>query len=256
MSHQLSHRLFDILKRIIRSKGLTYKDLSEKMHLSEPTVKRLFQERDCKLSRLSAICDVLDIQLIDLLDLESRSLVMPELLSIDVEQQLSQRRALLLFFLMLTMDIPIDVLKERNQLADSDIYQYLRELEKLELLELKEENHFRLLVSTPIKWRKDGPLQAVLVDINQRFIKETLITSGQEDFPFYSSSRMLSKKSAQRFYEEVVQLHHNFQKQSSLDQAFYPPSELTNFKFVATCKEMDLSKYFGIVKFKELQKTQ
>jgi transcriptional regulator with XRE-family HTH domain len=44
--------IFEALKRTLKAKGVTYRELAERMGVSEPTVKRIFHERNCKLDRL------------------------------------------------------------------------------------------------------------------------------------------------------------------------------------------------------------
>ncbi|TIU85390.1 MAG: helix-turn-helix transcriptional regulator, partial [Mesorhizobium sp.] len=55
--------IFEALKRTLKAKGLTYRTLAERMGVSEPTVKRIFHEKNCKLDRLMEICVAADVEL-------------------------------------------------------------------------------------------------------------------------------------------------------------------------------------------------
>ena len=57
--------LFSTLKQVLKSQGLRYRDLAELMDTSEPTIKRLFKEQDCKLSRLMDICKAIGVNFTD-----------------------------------------------------------------------------------------------------------------------------------------------------------------------------------------------
>ncbi|MER8700455.1 helix-turn-helix transcriptional regulator [Mesorhizobium sp. M1273] len=55
--------IFEALKRTLKAKGITYRVLAERMGVSEPTVKRIFHERNCKLDRLMEICTAAGVEL-------------------------------------------------------------------------------------------------------------------------------------------------------------------------------------------------
>lgn len=243
----LPFRLFGVLKQMLKAKGISYRELADKMGLSEPTIKRLFQERDCKLSRMLEVCDALGVSLADLMKLEEQVQVEPTLLPLELEKALAQQEGLMSFFLLLVTDFDAQTIAEHNQLTEVDCYRYLRELEKLELLRLGPERQVRLLVSKPIRWRTNGPLQQRLVEINQRFAGESLRNS--DHIAFYSTSRMMSEASAQRLSEEIDQLYKSFQKQASLDQAFYPKEKLAPYKMLVTMSPFDLASYFRVPPF-------
>lgn len=243
----LPFRLFGVLKQMLRAKGISYRELADQMGLSEPTIKRLFQERDCKLSRLLEVCDALGVSLADLMKLEEQVQVEPTLLPLELEEALAQHPGLMSFFLLLVTDFDVDTIAEHNQLSEVDCYRYLRELEKLELVRLGPQKQVRLLVSKPIRWRSDGPLQQRLVAVNERFAGESLRNS--DNISFYSTSRMLSKASAQRLAEEIDQLYRSFQKQAALDQAFYSKEKLAPYKMLVTMSPFDLAGYFRVPPF-------
>ena len=58
--------LIEALKRSLRAQGLTYRDLAERLKLSEAAVKRMFSKRAMNLLRLEEICEVLGIGLAEL----------------------------------------------------------------------------------------------------------------------------------------------------------------------------------------------
>ena len=55
--------VFEALKAHYRTRGLTYKDVAKALKLSEPTIKRIFSERDCTLTRLEQLCSVAQVDL-------------------------------------------------------------------------------------------------------------------------------------------------------------------------------------------------
>lgn len=238
--------LFASLKQVLKAQGLRYKDLAEKMNTSEPTIKRLFAEQDCKLSRLMEMCEAIGISFTELVELAANQTVYPTELSFETEQALASKPGLMSFFMLLVSEFDIDFIVERNQLSKQDGYLYLRELEKLELIRLRQDDSYYFLVNRPILWRLDGPLHSTLVSVNQGFIKESISRNNKEKYPFYSASRLLSPNSIKQLSQDIDNLYQSFQKQAALDQMFYPREELLPFKTVLTLGAFDLAKYFKV----------
>src|SRR5262245_51595697 len=51
-----SARIIEALKRSLKNRGLTYRDLARKVGLSEASIKRVFAEETFSLQRLEHIC--------------------------------------------------------------------------------------------------------------------------------------------------------------------------------------------------------
>lgn len=241
--------LFASLKQVLKAQGIRYKDLAEKMNTSEPTIKRLFAEQDCKLSRLMEVCEVVGINFTELVQLAANQPISPSELPLATEQALAARPGLMSFFMLLISDFDLDSILQHNQLSVQDGYLYLRELEKLELIRLRPDDSYYFLVNRPIAWRLDGPLHPILVKVNQGYIKESISQSNNEKYPFYSASRLLSPNSIKQLNRDVDSLYQSFQKQAALDQMFYPREALLPFKLVSTLGPFDLVKYFKVPAF-------
>jgi DNA-binding Xre family transcriptional regulator len=241
--------LFGSLKQILKAQKIRYKDLAELMNTSEPTIKRLFSEQDCKLSRLMEVCEVIGISFTELVELAAKQPITPTVLSLETEQVLASQPGLMAFFMLLVSEFDIESIIRHNQLSIHDGYRYLRELEKLELICLRQDNSFYFLVNRPIVWRLDGPLHPILVKVNQSFIKESISQHNSDNYPFYSASRLFNPDSIKRLNQDVDNLYQSFQKQAALDQMFYSSEELVPFKMVATIAPFDLVKYFQVPAF-------
>ena len=84
-------QILSALKKCLRAKGLTYRDVAAALELSEASVKRLFSEQSFSLKRLEEICRYLDMNLYDLARL-TRMHTDEEItvLSIDQEKALAE----------------------------------------------------------------------------------------------------------------------------------------------------------------------
>ena len=53
--------IVDVLKKLLKARGLTYRDLGRRLQLSEASVKRVFAHRTFTLQRLEQVCQAIDI---------------------------------------------------------------------------------------------------------------------------------------------------------------------------------------------------
>ncbi|MCG8611547.1 MAG: helix-turn-helix transcriptional regulator [Pseudomonadales bacterium] len=243
--------LFNALKQILKVQGVRYRDLAELLNTSEPTIKRLFQDQDCKLSRLIEICQMLGISFEDLLEVAANNPVQSKAIPLEIEQALASRPGLMAFFVLLVSDIDQTTIAEQNNLDATDVYLYLRELEKLGLIRLDPKDIVHFLVDRPIKWRLDGPLHSMLVRVNQQFVADTLSEHKVIGYPFYSTSRLFSTHSIKQLNDEVDRLYQRFQHQAALDQMFYPSEQLLPYKMISTIAPFELARYFEVPAFSQ-----
>ena len=246
--------LFDVLKRVLKAQGIHYRELADMMNVSEPTVKRMFQEQDCKISRLIEICDLIGLSISELVELDTKRTTEATLLSVETEQALADDKGLTSFFMLLVSQFDVETITEQNQLSKADAYLYLRKLEKLELIRLGRQDQVHLRVTRPIRWRLGGPLHKTLVEVNQRFIKQAMGPRKNEGI-FYSTSRLLSPQSIVRLTQEVDELYQRFQKQATLDQLYYPAGELKSYKLVSTIMPFEINQYFSVPAFEGIPKS-
>src|SRR5712671_7184974 len=64
-----AHLLVEALKKGLRQRGITYADVARSIRLSESSVKRLFLQKNPSLERVEQICQLMKIDLTDLLEL-------------------------------------------------------------------------------------------------------------------------------------------------------------------------------------------
>ncbi len=242
--------LFSALKQILKAQGIRYRDLAAMLNTSEVTIKRLFQEQDCKMSRLLDICEALGVSFSDLMRLADQAPAEPSELPFETEQALAEQPGLFSCLVLLLSGFDARAIAHYNQLSSADVYLYLRELEKLQLVRLGMKDSVHLLVNMPVRWRLDGPLHKTLVSVNQAFIGRAIGQEHDGDYPFYSTSRLFSQQSIRQLKDEIDQLYQRYQQQASLDQMFYPPDALAPFKMVTTMMPFDVPGFFAVPPFK------
>lgn len=151
--------LINALKRGLRAQGMTYRELAERLKLSEAAVKRMFSRRAMSLLRLEQICDVLGVGLAELgADAERGQAPMAQLEQRQ-EQALVDDPAL-----MLAMFLSI------NRWRQDDVMRHfaftlpqwtglLVKLDRLGIIELMPGNRARPLTARNFRWLVNGPME-------------------------------------------------------------------------------------------------
>lgn len=151
--------LVKTLKKYLKAKGLTYKQLAEEMELSEASVKRLFSKQTFSLERLEAVCRVLNIDFYDLALMDrERNQKTAKKLTIDQEQILVEDEKLLIFLYFLINGWTAQLIIEEYDYSEAEAVKMLIRLETLGILELHPNNHVRMLISKNEFWQTNGPL--------------------------------------------------------------------------------------------------
>ena len=76
------------LKQLLRQQRLTYKDIAQRLDMSEANVKRIFSNSSFTLDRLEEICQILNISLSDLFLISQKQIQQLTQLTAEQEQEL------------------------------------------------------------------------------------------------------------------------------------------------------------------------
>jgi len=224
--------LFGVLKQVVKTRGYTYAKLASAMNCSELTLKRLFKDKDCKMSRLQEICAIVGMSLADLVDMQERMSSSAQYLPRSTEQAMADDPKIFVFLLLLVSWLDIKRIAIECNLTESQIYQQLRALEKLGVIELQADNKVKYLVSLPIRWRLDGPLNGLIKQANMRYICHCIDEAANANYAFSSASRLMSAESAAQIQESLGQLKRDFDYLATQDQMFHPSDQLIHTKLV------------------------
>lgn len=172
--------LIKTLKRALKAHGKTYADVAEQLKLSEASIKRLFSEQRLSLQRLDEICQLIEIEISDLVqmmnDQGSHHL---SALTREQEQEIANDLELLLVTVCILNRWTLTDLMDYFQLTKAQCINHLAKLDRLRLIELLPNNRIRLLVAPNFKWQENGPIQHFFLEklgadfFNSRFRKES-----------------------------------------------------------------------------------
>ena len=203
-----SARLIDTLKRELKARGLTYRDLAERLELSESAVKHMFSTGNFSLRRLDEVCDVLELSIGDLVGISESQEPKIEQLSAEHESEIVSDPRLLLLAYCLVNYWTFDEVVARYDISPQQGLRYLRRLDRMKVIELQPGDRVRLLVANNFTWRKNGAIEKF-------FRKNVQNEFFSHDFNDESAIRivkngMLTKKSQMQLMERLKALGEHF----------------------------------------------
>jgi len=154
-----SARIIDTLKRQLKVRGMTYKALAERLELSESAVKHMFSTGNFSLRRLDDVCAILELDIGDLVDISESQEQKIEQLSEENEQAIVTDIRLLLVAYCLINYWTFDEIVARYDIEPTEGLKYLRQLDRMKVIELQPGDRVRLLIANNFSWRKNGAIE-------------------------------------------------------------------------------------------------
>ncbi|MCP4288746.1 MAG: helix-turn-helix transcriptional regulator [Gammaproteobacteria bacterium] len=154
-----STQLVVTIKQQLRRQGINYRQLAGALDLSESAVKQMFASGNMSLKRVDAICEVLKLELTDLVETMHANQPKMDQLNLKHEKELVEDTRLLLVAYCVVNYWTMQAIVERYQISGHECIQYLAKLDRMELIELLPGNRIRPLISKNFKWIEDGPIE-------------------------------------------------------------------------------------------------
>lgn len=172
-------QLIAVLKQTLKAHGKNYADVANYLNLSEASIKRLFSQKSFTLQRLDQVCQMLGIEISDLVQQlnEGASSRLSEL-SLEQESEIVADLELLLVTACLLNRWTLKQIADHYNIAELRCTNHLAHLDRLKIIELLPKNRVKLLVAPNFKWRKNGPIQRFFIEklesdfFSSRFNKE------------------------------------------------------------------------------------
>lgn len=154
-----TQQLVQTLKKVLKSQGVTYKDVAQGLGISEASVKRTFALESMSLERLEQICLMVGKEIADLvyqMDIEQRKLY--ELTEAQESELVNEPKCLLVAHLVINGWGFSDILRH-YRFEETGLIKHLVKLDKLGFLDLLPRNRIKLRISPHFSWRRNGPIQ-------------------------------------------------------------------------------------------------
>ncbi len=200
--------LINTLKRTLKSHGKTYADVGQALELSEASVKRLFSREEFSLDRLDCICQLLGMEISDLVEQMTAEQRQLEQLTLEQETEIVNDKTLLAVAICALNRWTMDEIVAFYDIAEGECFQKLVKLDRLKLIDLMPHNRIKLRVAPNFRWQENGPIQKLF---QERLGNEFLHGRFKgEDESLIVLNGMLSRQNVAEFQNKLHRLAWEF----------------------------------------------
>lgn len=203
-----TREIINTLKRVLKAQGKTYADVARAIDLTEASVKRLFAQRSFSLARLDQVCQLLDIEISDLIQLMNDQRQSLQQLTVEQEKELTSNVELLIVAVCVLNRWTLDDILSWYTINEHKCLQHLAKLDRLKIIELLPGNRIKLLVAPNFSWLENGPIQFFFQKkIGQEFFNTRF---NRDDECLAVLNGMLSAQSNAEFQRKLKRLAREF----------------------------------------------
>ena len=150
--------LVTALKKELKSAQRTSAQLAQALGMAESSVKRMLAKGDMPLSRVDAICRVLKIDFADLArQVADHQPLLKELTQAQEAAVVADKKLLLMAICVLSQ-WTLEQITASYRLTEAEGIQYLAQLDRIGIIELRPLNRYRLKLAKTFRWRAHGPV--------------------------------------------------------------------------------------------------
>ena len=164
-------RLMTALKQLLRQRGITYDDIAQHLDLSTSSVKRLFSAGGLTMERLESVCELADVDFLELAREAETDRLRLRSLTEEQEREIVSDPKLLLVSICVHNRWGFDEILAHYDLTEHDLIRALAKLDSLGILDLLPGNRIRLRVSRTFTWLPNGPIHRFFIrNVQQEFL--------------------------------------------------------------------------------------
>ena len=152
-------QLVATIKKLLKSQGLTYRDLAKALKISEPSIKRMFSSGRLTIDRLVQISNFLGFTLAELSREAQAAQPVLHTLTEKQEREVVSDPKLLMVAVCALNHWTMDEIVGLYRLSDAECIKYLLRLDTLRIIDLLPGNRIRLNVSRDFDWLPSGPIR-------------------------------------------------------------------------------------------------
>lgn len=211
-----SKNVLQAVKGLLKQHKINYAQVASHLELSESSVKRSFSQGQISLDRLIKICQLMDLELVDLLQVIQNQ-------GTELVQLTAKQERLIVSdvkFLLVTVCVcnhwSFDEIQQTYQIEVAELVNMLLRLEQTELLELKPNNLIKLKISPNFHWIENGPIQSFFEQhVQADFWQSQFVGPGEVRL---LANGMLSKESNEAMQKHISRLKQQFSQLSEQDR--------------------------------------
>lgn len=219
------------LKKLMRSRGVTYAEAAKVLKLSEASIKRLFSQNALSLARLESLCNWLHVDIADVVRLSREQEPLTTQLSEEQEAVLLADPGMLLLAYLLLNHWSIEEILETYDFSRPELTRRMFRLQELGLVEVLPFDRVRLMTARNFSWRKDGPVQRFFADTVLRDFLSSAFDEPGETMEFVSG--MLSRRSIVHLHGRIAELARELDSLVETDLSLPASERLGSSLFIA-----------------------
>ena len=178
--------IVETLKKELRKHGINYKQVAQKLGLSEASVKRLFTDHSFTLDRISQICELLNFEIADLIHQMEKNIELTQQLTLEQETELVSDIKLLLMAYFLMNKLSFEEIIDTYDISETEGIRLLAKLDRMKIIELLPGNRVRLKFAKDFRLMPGGPIERFYVKtVQQEFFNANF--DGNGEFRVYVS---------------------------------------------------------------------
>ncbi|MEM1111933.1 MAG: helix-turn-helix transcriptional regulator [Pseudomonadota bacterium] len=175
------HTLVATLKQELKARGLTYADVAQGLALSESSVKRQFAESRFTLSRLEQVCELIGLDISDLVQKMEAGRKRISTLTEAQEKEIAGDPKMLLAAICVLNGWLFDEIIATYSVSEHEGIQLMARLDRLGVIELLPLNRYRLIVASDFRWLPGGPIQQFFQrEVQPDFLKSRFQGAGEK----------------------------------------------------------------------------
>ena len=238
-----------VLKRSLKARGTTYRELARAVGLSEASIKRIFAEQTFSLARLEQICAALGLSIMEVARMAAQQTTPGgQQLTIEQEQMLASDSRLLACFHLLLNGRESTAIATELDLSERELRRLLIKLDAAKLIELQPKLKVRLRTSNVISWRSNGPVRRLYEQQVKTEFLQAEFTGRHESISFASAE--LSEASAKILTRKAEMLARDFAELAALDSGL-PDEDKRSMGLLVALRPWVFSMYDGLRKKKD-----
>ena len=231
------------LKKELKTAQMTYADLAQALGMAESSVKRMLARGDMPLSRIDAICRALALDFADLARHVADNQPLLRELTPEQERAVVADKKLLLMAICVLSQWTLEQVTTDYRLTEAEGIQYLAQLDRIGIIELRPFNRYRLKLAKTFRWRPHG---AVMNYFREHALLDYF--AGGFDGPGEGVLLVhgaISRSLAPAFMERMQRVAHDFAQQHLADQKL-PQSEREGYTLLLALRSWEFEAFAGM----------
>jgi len=196
------------LKHLLKSRGITYAMVAAQLDRSVPAIKRQFAQQSFSIKTLEKICDLLEIDLLELMQATEAAQASLHQLTESQEIDLVAEPCRLLVAVCVLNHWPLEQIVSIYRITKAECIRYLIQLERIGLIRLMPENRVKLNISRDFAWLPNGPIHRFFREQTQSDFLNTKFDGPGELLRFQHA--MLTPEANSRFQKQLQRLIQDF----------------------------------------------